>query len=237
MKRALARAALGRAVLAGIVLVAAVLTACASSAPPQVLRTTARFGQAVALPAPDTRGTMPLESVIENRRSQRDYAATPLPLAIMGQLLWAGQGITDAQGRRAAPSAGGLYPLELYVVTADRTLHYLPVGHRVETRPEADLRAQLEAAALDQPAVGTAPAVFVITSVTSRTAAKYGARATEYVELEAGHVAQNVLLEATALGLAAVPIGGFNPARVGVVLALPPDEDVRYLIPVGYPAG
>lgn len=210
------------------------LPACASQAPVDMLRATS-FGSPVVLPSPDTQGAMPLETAMQLRRSAREFAPTALPIAVIGQLLWAGQGTTDAVGRRTAPSAGGLYPLELYVVTADKTLHYLSKGHRVESRRDGDLRARLQVAALDQPAVGTAPAVIVITSVTNRTAVKYGQQTRDFVSIEVGHAAQNVLLEATALGLSAVPIGGFNPARVATVLALPPDEDVRYLIPVGYP--
>jgi len=58
----------------------------------------------------------------------------PLPMATIGQLLWAGQGITGTDGKRAAPSADALYPLELYVVTPRQVMHYLPDGHRAETR-------------------------------------------------------------------------------------------------------
>lgn len=222
-------------VVAGLLLALTVaLSACASQAPADMVRATP-FGSPVALPSPDTQGRAPLESVMQRRRSAREFAPTPLPIAVIGQLLWAGQGVTDSAGRRVAPSAGGLYPVELYVVTAEKTLHYLPKGHRVESRPDVDLRVRLQEAALDQPAVGTAPAVVVISSVTDRTAAKYGAQAAQFVNIEVGHVAQNMLLEATALRLSAVPIGGFNPAKVATVLALPPDEDVRYLIPVGYP--
>jgi SagB-type dehydrogenase family enzyme len=222
--------------LAGsLIVAAALLSACASPAPTAMLRG-APFGAAVALPSPETVGALPLESVLRQRRSAREFASTPLPVAVIGQLLWAAQGVTDAAGRRTAPSAGGRYPLELYVVTAGETLHYLPAKHRVESRPDADLRGALMTAALDQPAVGSAPAVIVIASVTKRTAVRYGAQARDFIEIEVGHAAQNILLQATALRLSAVPIGGFNAREIRTALALPPDEDVRYLIPVGYPA-
>ena len=223
-----------RAIAWPLVAFVVALSACASQAPVDMLRA-ASFGSPVALPSPDTHGSMPLESAMRLRRSARQFASTPVPMAVVGQLLWAGQGTTDAAGRRTAPSAGGLYPLELYVVMADRTLHYLPEGHRVESRLDADVRPRLQDAALDQHAVGAAPAIIVIISVTDRMAAKYGAQARDFVSIEVGHAAQNMLLEATALGLSAVPIGGFNPATVATVLALPPNDDVRYLLPVGYP--
>jgi SagB-type dehydrogenase family enzyme len=212
---------------------AAGLSGCAGRAPSWVHRGSARYGPARALPAPVTDGGVSLERVITGRRSVREYRGDPLPLPTIGQLLWAGQGVTSADGKRAAPSAGALYPLELYVVTAHQVLHYLPAGHRVETRDTADLRPQLQQAAFGQDAVGGAPAVVVVAGAAQRTTGKYGARGRTFVEREAGHAAQNILLQATARDLAAVPIGSLDPARAGEVLALPAGQTVYYFIPVG----
>jgi SagB-type dehydrogenase family enzyme len=210
--------------------------ACASSAPPEVLAITVRYDEHIDLPAPDTVGTVPLEQVIAARRSAREYAGTALTIDQIGQLLWAGQGVTDdTTGYRATPSAGALYPLELYVITADRVMHYLASDHAVEVRSDSRAARELPAAALDQPAVGDAPAVIVITAVQRRTQAKYGGVAERLVDREAGHAAQNILLQATALGLVAVPIGGLEPPTIEDLLALTPDEEVLYLIPVGWP--
>ncbi len=192
-----------------------------------------RYGKPVALPAPATDGSMSLEQVIERRRSQRSFRPDPLSVAIIGQLLWAGQGITSADGKRTAPSAGALYPLELYLVTQTEVLHYLPEGHQVESRAATGLRSALQAAALGQEPVGAAPVIVVVAAVPGRTQARYGTRAAAFVQLEAGHAAQNILLEATARGLAAVPIGSFHQARAAAVLALPTGQAVLYLIPVG----
>ena len=212
------------------------LGGCAASAPREVLGRTSTFGTPIALPPVDTQGTVPLEKVLGQRRSAREFSPAQLPIATIGQLLWAGQGITDGSGRRTAPSAGGLYPLELYVVTPGQLLHYVPSGHRVETRPQGDVRPELQQAALDQPAVGSAPDVIVVAAVPSKTTAKYGKLGDTFVALEAGHCTQNILLEATALQLAAVPIGSVNSDAVKSVLALPPDVRVFYLLPVGRPA-
>jgi SagB-type dehydrogenase family enzyme len=144
--------------------------------------------------------------------------------------------VTAASGGRTAPSAGGLYPLEIYVVTAQGAHHYVPDGHYLETQNDADLRGELMGAGLDQSAIGDAAAVFVIAGVVSRTEAKYGDRAERYVILEAGHAAQNLLLEAVALGLGAVPIGAFRDDEVAETLALPDGGQPLYLIPVGRPA-
>jgi SagB-type dehydrogenase family enzyme len=167
------------------------------------------------------------------RRSQRDFRPDPLPLATLSQLLWAGQGVTSPDGKRAAPSAGALYPLELYVVTSAQVMHYLPDGHRAETRAVPDLRAGLEAAAFGQPSVGAAPAVIVVAAVPGRTRRKYGTRAEAFVDREAGHATQNILLQAAARGLAAVPVGSLDPSRAAATLALPPGQIVLYFIPVG----
>jgi SagB-type dehydrogenase family enzyme len=215
-------------------LAAAVLAGgCARQAPAWVRTSQARYSRPVALPPPTTTSTIPLEKAIEQRRSQRDFRPGPLPIATIGQLLWAGQGITSPDGKRAAPSAGALYPLELYVVTPTQVMHYLPQGHRVETRTGPDLRPELKAAAFGQPHVGAAPTIIVVAAAPGRTRRKYGTRAEVFVEREAGHAAQNILLQAAARGLAAVPVGSLNPSQAAATLALPPDQTVLYFIPVG----
>jgi SagB-type dehydrogenase family enzyme len=156
----------------------------------------------ISLVPPDTDGMTSLETALSARRSIRDFSPVALTPEEFGQLLWAAQGVTSSDGKRTAPSAGGLYPLEVYALTADGMFHYLPDGHEVEVLTDDDLRAALAEAALEQEWIAEAPAVFVIVGVEARTAAKYGDRATRYVALEAGHAAQNVLLQATALGLA-----------------------------------
>ena len=212
---------------------AAVAGGCASQAPSWVRADQARYHRPVALPPPALASTISLEQAIARRRSQRDFRPVPLPLATLGQLLWAGQGVTSPDGKRAAPSAGALYPLELYVVTSGQVMHYLPDGHRAETRAVPDLRAGLEAAAFGQPSVGAAPAVIVVAAVPGRTRRKYGTRAETFVDREAGHATQNILLQAAARGLAAVPVGSLDPSRAAATLALPPGQIVLYFIPVG----
>jgi SagB-type dehydrogenase family enzyme len=123
----------------------------------------------------------------------------------------------------------------VYVATRQGAYHYVPQGHRVEALATDDLRPALQGVSLNQGAVGAAPAVFVVTGVYARTAGKYGDRATRYVRLEAGHAAQNLLLQAVALGLGGVPIGAFDDPGVQRVLSLPADHEPLYVIPVGYP--
>jgi SagB-type dehydrogenase family enzyme len=188
------------------------------------------------LPAPERKGRVSLEEALAARRSVREFARQPLTDRELSQLLWATQGITSSEGLRTAPSAGALYPLEVWVATASGFYHYEPYRHRLTQHLERDLRPDLYRAALMQDPVREAPAVFVMAAVYARTAQKYGEqRALRYVHMEAGHAAQNLLLEAVALGLGGVPIGAFNDREVERVLSLPTDQKPLYLIPVGHP--
>lgn len=212
---------------------AAGLAGCAGRAPSSIRAGSARYGEPTALPAPVTDGPVSLERAIRLRRSVREYRPDALPIATIGQLLWAGQGITSADGKRAAPSAGALYPLELYAVSPSQVIHYLPDGHRIEARATTDLRRELRTAAFGQAHVAAAPVVIVVAALADRTRRKYGSRASAFVEREAGHAAQNILLAGAALGLAAVPVGSVDTARCADALALPSGQHVLYLIPVG----
>lgn len=192
-------------------------------------------GDTVSLPEP-VPGDTTLDEAIADRRSIREYTDEPLDLDAIGTLLWAAQGRTEEDGAgRAAPSAGGLYPLEVYVATAGGVVRYLPEGHRAIRLTDVDVREELYRAGLEQDAIRDAPAVFVITAVPSRTEARYRDRAERYVLLEAGHAAQNLLLEVTALELGAVPIGAFDDSEITEILGLPEGEVPLYLIPVGHP--
>lgn len=197
--------------------------------------------ESLSLPPPSASGgpSSSLEAMAR-RRSSREWAPEPLSLAELSQLLWAAQGVTDASGRRTAPSAGGLYPLELYLVASRVTglaaglYHYQPMGHRlVRVARGGDPAAALCAGALEQEAACTAAAGLVYGAVLGRTSSKYGARAERFVAMEIGHSAQNVLLEAAALGLGAVPIGGIDEGRLGRLVA--DGEQALYVVAVGRP--
>jgi SagB-type dehydrogenase family enzyme len=151
--------------------------------------------------------------------------------------LWAAQGITEEwHGFRTAPSAGALYPLEVYVVKKEGVYHYLPQGHELKKTLDGDLRSPLCRAALGQRAIKEAPCNIIITCVYQRIRQKYGQRGVRYVHIEAGHVAQNIHLQAVALGLSSVPIGAFNDDEVKRVLSLPQEIEPIYIIPVGHPS-
>lgn len=192
----------------------------------------------VKLPTPRQIGRVSLEEALARRRSVRELTGTPLSDAEHSQLLWAAQGITHrTMGLRTAPSAGALYPLEVYLVTRAGVFQYEPRAHELHRASSTDVREALFDAALGQEPVRDAPSVFVLVGVYERTARKYGqARAERYVHLEAGHAAQNLLLQAVALDLAAVPVGAFHDDELRRALELPPSHQPLYLIPVGRPA-
>jgi SagB-type dehydrogenase family enzyme len=195
----------------------------------------------VALPAPQRTGGFALEKAFAARRSVREFAAAPLRLEEIAQLLWAAQGVSAPEGERTAPSAGALFPLEIHVAAG--RVERLPPGayrydaaaHRLVRTADQDLRAALAGAAFAQSWLREAPAILVLTGVVRRSAAKYGRRAERYVHLEAGHAAQNALLQAVALRLGATVVGAFDDEGVRGVLGLEPEERPLYLIPVGRP--
>lgn len=190
----------------------------------------------VPLPAPRLEGDLTLEAALARRRTIRELAADPLTDAEIGQLLWAAQGVTHDEVRRTAPSASSLFPLEVYVAAPAGLAHYRPDRHALERLSDADLRPALQAATGDQPFVASAPLVVLICAVPERLTGRHGpVRAVRYAAFEAGHAGQNLLLQAVALGLGAVPIGSFRDAEVSRLLDLPAGEEPLYLFAVGRP--
>ena len=187
------------------------------------------------LPAPRLTGELSLEAAVARRRSVREFHPTELRPDQLSQLLWATQGVTAEDGKRASPSAGALYPLEVYVATREGLFHYEVERHALRRVAERDLRAAMRAVALDQSCVTSAPAVFAYTAVYARTCDEYGERGRTFVHMDAGHAAQNLLLQAEALGLAGVPVAAFDPPALADVLGAPEEEEPIYLVPIGEP--
>ena len=191
----------------------------------------------IQLPEPIHKGKMSLEEAVFKRRSQRNFKQKDLDLTQIGQLLWAAQGITAKRlgfAFRAAPSAGALYPMEIYLLTQKGLFRYLALSHRLEVLSDSDLRDSLAAAAWGQESISQAAIDIIICAVYRRVTGKYGQRGRKYVHIEGGHIAQNIHLQAVALGLASVPIGAFSDDQVKTVLSLPAEHEPLYIIPVGY---
>lgn len=174
--------------------------------------------------------------VLDQRQTCRTLSGEPIGEDQIAQLLWAAQGV-NAHGRRTAPSAGALYPLEVYAVTAEDVAHYDPRNHQLRRRVAGDRRAELAGAALAQDFIARAPLTLVVCVVYARITQRYGTvRGPRYGHLEVGHAAQNVLLQAAALGLGAVPVGAFDDRGVQEVLQLPAEHEPVYLLSIGRPS-
>jgi SagB-type dehydrogenase family enzyme len=193
----------------------------------------------IELVKPRTAGSVSVEAALQQRRSIRSFAEQPVALASVAQLLWAAQGVTHHRGLRTAPSAGALYPLEVYVVAgnvaglAAGLYHYRPPDHVLVQIGDGDKRAALARDALGQSAITDAPLAFIIVGMPGRTTGKYGDRGVRYVLMEAGHAAQNLCLQAVALELGSVVIGAFSDQKVGSMLQLGIAGIPLYIIPVG----
>ena len=189
----------------------------------------------IILPQPETEGDISLEEALSRRRSKRSYSSRELSMDQISQILWAAQGITKkSTGGRTSPSAGALYPLEIFLLKSDGVFHYIPDGHKIIRISSDDLREKLVQGALFQSFIADAPVNLIITAVYERTTVKYGDRGIRYVHLEAGHACQNILLQAAALDLGVVPVGAFDDSYVQDLLDLPQDYIPLYIIPIGY---
>jgi SagB-type dehydrogenase family enzyme len=196
-------------------------------------------GVVVTLPTPVFDSATSVEEALSQRRSVRDYSGEALTVAEVAQLLWSAQGITSPEGLRAAPSAGALYPLEVYVVVGDveelerAVYRYRPDSHDMVMVLEGDRRGTLCEAALGQEWVREAAVNIVFTGIMERTTGKYAERGVRYVYMEAGHAAQNLCLQGVALDLGMVTVGAFEESKVRRALGLPDEEVPVYIIPTG----
>ena len=191
----------------------------------------------VQLAEPNLAGQVSLEQALAGRRSVRQFTGQPLDFGQIGQLAWAGQGITDRQNAlRTAPSAGAIYPMKLYFATEKGLFVYNPDGHNLERTFDRDIRSRLAAAALDQEHVARAGCDIIVAGSVRKLAAKYRSKARRYILLEAGHIAQNIQLQAVCLKLGSVPVGAFDINQVRKLCRLPMGLEPLYIICVGYPA-
>lgn len=196
-------------------------------------------GESINLPKPELKGVLPLETLLQHRRSIRSYQKVSLKLHELAQLLWSAQGRSGKEGLRTAPSAGALYPLRLFVVVGNveelspGLYEYMPEAHSLLKFFTGDLREALQKAAHDQSSIGHAAVVIVFTGIYQRTTWKYGARGVRYVHIEVGHAGQNLFLQAEALNCGTVVIGAFDDDEVREVLSLDSDVQPLMLMPVG----
>jgi len=196
--------------------------------------------ETIKLPKPRQSSTVSVEEALLKRRSVREFGREALTIEEVAQLLWAAQGITEpARGLRTAPSAGALYPLEMYVVAGNVTglapgvYKYRPHRHDLVKVGNRDVRRELSRAALEQEFIRDAAIDLVFAAAIERTAVKYGTRSSRYVDIEIGHASENVCLQAVALRLATVVVGAFYDEDVKKVVGMDARESALYIMPVG----
>jgi SagB-type dehydrogenase family enzyme len=207
--------------------------------------TTGKMEQKMNLSKPSLKGSVSVEEAIKHRRTIRSYRVKPLTLEQLSQIFWAAQGITEDRGyKRAAPSGGALYPMDIYAVVGDSCVeglgagiyHYDPRKHAALSIMEGDLRKDVARSSLSQMWMAEAPINLVITAEYSRITSKYGARGERYAMIEAGHIGQNIFLQAEALGLRAGIVGAFHDKDVNRIMKINRSHEPLLIMPVGYEA-
>lgn len=199
----------------------------------------------IALPSPSYKGTVSVEEALKARRTHRSFQSRPLTLKQFSQILWGAYGVSAQKYGsflKTAPSAGALYPLDIYGVVGQGSVetlapgiyHFRPENHAVELIKQGDLRTEVARHALQQMWMAKAPLMLVITGEYNRSSIKYGLRGATYTHIEAGHVGQNIFLQAEAIGLKAGIVGAFNNRGVVATMGLPPSHDPLLIMPVGY---
>lgn len=196
----------------------------------------------ITLPEPRRKSNVSLEEAIAKRRSIRDFKDEAIGIEEVSQLLWSAQGITDNVNKfRTAPSAGALYPLEVYIVIRrvkdldPGVYKYLPHQHKLVFIKEGDISTKLVREALWQDWIAKSSIIIVISAIFERTTVKYGKRGIQYVYMEAGHSAQNVCLQAVTLGFGTTTVGAFNDEGIKQLLNMKEEEIPIYILPIGIP--
>jgi SagB-type dehydrogenase family enzyme len=198
------------------------------------------------LPKPSFTGKMSVETSMTKKKSVRHFAADPLTLEQLSQLLWAANGVLPVDAISGAtvktlPSAGGIYPLEIFLLTGDKSVKGLPAGvfhyntmnNSLLMISSGDARMALAQAALSQIWMASAPVTIVIAGAFGKSTAKYGQRGIQYTFMESGAANQNLYLQAEAIGLRVGTVGAFDENAVSSAIRIPAGITPLLLVPVG----
>lgn len=199
----------------------------------------------ISLPPPTHKGTVTVEEALKARRTHRSFKSRSLTLQQFSQILWGAYGVTakvSGYHLKTAPSAGALYPIDIYAVVGEEGVetlapgvyHFRPEDHSIECIKEGDLRAAVARHSVRQMWMAEAPVMLVITGEYARCTVKYASRGVLYTHIEAGHVGQNVFLQAEAIGLKAGIVGAFNNEDIIKTIGIPANHDPLLIMPVGF---
>jgi len=209
----------------------------------KIIGTDERMNHRMNLPKPRLIGSVSVEEAIKHRRTIRSYLSRPISTEQLSQLFWAAQGKTEDGGyKRSSPSGGALYPMDVYAVVGDNGVHglnagiyrYDPHNHAALLVTEGDIRLDVARVSYSQMWMARAPLNLVITSEYRRITIKYGSRGERYAMIEAGHIGQNIFLQAEALGLRAGIVGAFHDKDVIRVMKINRLHEPLLILPVGY---
>jgi len=199
----------------------------------------------VILPTPSFAG-LSVEKAIQKRASVRSFSEKALNLEQLAQILLSTNGITQQRGgiaRRAIPSGGALYALDVYIIAdnveslTDGLYHFQVSDTSLELIEEGDLSDAICNAANQQRAVGLSPLTVILTARFDRMTKKYADRGYRYVYIEAGAACENIYLQATSLGMGTVAVGAFNDDAANKLLGIDGLNEATLLImPIGFPA-
>lgn len=194
-------------------------------------------GQTIKLSPPSFKSKTSIEEAMKERRSNRNFQPAALKLSEVSQLLWAVQGTNRSNGRRTAPSAGALYPLEVYLITGnisgldEGVYKYKSTSHSLKKVMDKNILPELNNAVQNYASRGAI--ALVICAVYERTTIKYGDRGIRYVHMDVGFAAQNVYLQCVSLGLGTVFMGAFDDDALSNILELPNNIKPLGIMPVG----
>lgn len=201
--------------------------------------------EAINLPHPSFSGRLSVEAALQNNQSYYEFENKTLTLKQVSQMLWAGQGITTEWGGRTVVSSRSSYPLTLFLLVTDvenleiGLYRYFPgdlqPAHQLIPLEKGEFR-EILAGIIPQNSILTAPAVIIITGDNTKIAERFDGRAFDSkMYLEAGHVAQNLYLQAESLSLGVNTSDTEEDDLIKEFLNLPSEEDIIYLVPFGYP--
>jgi SagB-type dehydrogenase family enzyme len=172
----------------------------------------------------------PLGEVLINRHSSRKITPYPLSLEMLSSILHAAYGVKSSLlpgiSRHTVPSAGALYPLDIVIVLGqgnaiDQGLYvYVPSEHALAIIRSGEQLKQVSECMIESSLAQNSSALILITASFERTIFKYGERGYRFVLIESGHVAQNVQLVCSAMGMMSLPIGGFVDREMDKYLGL-----------------
>ncbi len=200
----------------------------------------------LTLPPPSHDGRVSVEKALTERKTAREYSSDPLSLKTIAQLCWAANGNRDVDTISQAtlkviPSAMAVYPLDVFVISGASTVNglepgvyrYDPAQHQLDTITKGDQRKSIADACFNQDWIGRAPAVFVITGAPKKTKTMTERFGVDFAVMEAGNSGQNILMQASALGLKTNSVAGFSHADLSRTLGLPKDVRPLLMVTVG----